>query len=97
MEKLYVKAENGRFVLQTENSELTNLVLKNKKGVTTFNKIDSLTWYVEVNDVANLMTIKQEDRVNIYYGDNSKEISIDNFDIQFVNSPQLLAGDTLIY
>lgn len=97
MEKLYIKAENGRFVLRTENSELTNLVIKNKKGVSTFNKIDSLTWYVEVTDVANLMTKDQEDRVNIYYGDDSKEISIDDFDIQFANSPQLLANDTVIY
>ncbi|MBA0948895.1 hypothetical protein [Enterococcus gallinarum] len=97
MHKIEIRTEKDECYFISRTFNFVKLVIAKGKNEIRFIKVDDFTWKITGKDIASLMKEKQEDRVFIYYGIKKEQISVDDFDISFINSPKMKIYNTEIY
>lgn len=71
--------------LQFKTQPLSKLRISSQGKIQSFNQLDSQTWFIYYEQIAQILNKGKEDRAYIYHGDLDEQISINDFEVELDN------------
>lgn len=97
MEKLFLSTHDQYFTIESEFTILDNLRISKGNKEKEFESVSKNKWRIAAHDVAELLTLGQEDRAAIYYSSEMKEITVENFELSVDSSLMIEVKNTVLY